>query len=204
VVRNSGEYGALGKYWVSGSYTIGPPLSEQFALYRNTKFILDSGRPGFEGFETFDQYQFGAANDVPVIGDWDGNGIDEMGVFRPHLGRFYLDTGNRGYEAIEPSYQFGLPTDKPVVGDWNGDGVDDLGVFRPSTGQFILDTGQRGYEGHEITTSTYQFGLSTDTPIVGDWNGDGVDGAYFVQIRRTHSSVCSFLTPAPGDMTARK
>lgn len=39
-----------------------------------------------------------------------------------------------------------------------------LGVFRPSTRQFILNT-------DPITRITY--GLSTDTPVTGDWNGDG-------------------------------
>ncbi len=39
-----------------------------------------------------------------------------------------------------------------------------FGVFRPSTRQFILNT-------DPVTRITY--GLSTDTPITGDWNGDG-------------------------------
>lgn len=178
VVANSGEYGALGEYWLSANFTPGINPSEQFAVYRNTRFLLDSGRPGFEGFELVDSFQFGLEGDVPIVGDWDGNGIDDLAVFRPETGTFILDSGARGFDGPEldtGSFQFGLGTDRPVVGDWNGDGIDDLGVFRPDGGLFILDSRMRGFEGHELDEGSFQFGLPTDSPVIGDWNGDGID-----------------------------
>ena len=43
------------------------------------------------------------------------------------------------------------------------------GVFRPSTGIWYLDTTKTG-----VMNKTFQFGKNGDVPVVGDWNGDGV------------------------------
>jgi len=41
-----------------------------------------------------------------------------------------------------------------------------IGIFRPSAHQFILDNGSE--------TTTITWGTATDTPVAGDWNGDGM------------------------------
>ena len=121
---------------------------------------------------------FGLPTDLPVAGDWNGDGIDEIGVWRPSTGRFYLDidgsrTWTAGVDRITAS--FGIPTDRPVAGDWNGDGIDDIGMWRPSTGRFYLDIdGSRTWTaGVDLITAS--FGIPTDRPMTGDWNGDGID-----------------------------
>ncbi len=117
---------------------------------------------------------FGLGADLPIIGDWNGDGSDQIGVFRPSNGRFFLDvdgsyTWTAGDVATAP---FGLSTDRPVIGDWNGDGTDDIGVFRPSTGRFYLDAdGSYSWSAGDVVSAT--FGLSTDQPVVGDWDGSG-------------------------------
>ena len=64
----------------------------------------------------------------PVVGDWNGDGLDGLGVFRN--GVWYLRNvahpGRGGHRPVA----FGNPGDVPVVGDWNGDGIDTIGVFR--------------------------------------------------------------------------
>jgi hypothetical protein len=117
---------------------------------------------------------FGYSTDLPLSGDWDGDGTDEIGIWRPGNRTFYLDgNGNYAWDpAADISATFGLSTDKPVVGDWNGDGADDIGVWRPSTRAFYLDFNGnfRWDSGTDITAT---FGIGTDMPLSGDWDGDG-------------------------------
>lgn len=56
---------------------------------------------------------------VPVTGDWNGDGITEIGVFRN--GTWVLDmNGNGAWNGamIDKTGTFGLATDKPVSGTW--------------------------------------------------------------------------------------
>ena len=112
--------------------------------------------------------QFGAVGDVPVAGDWDGNGTETVGVFRPSEGKFYLSNSSTS-QAADIVTSFGVNGDIPVVGDWDFEGTTTIGVFRPSTGTFYLSnsntTGAADY--------VFQYGATGDVPVAGDWNGDG-------------------------------
>jgi hypothetical protein len=112
-------------------------------------------------------FQFGAMGDIPVVDDWDGNGISDAGIFQPStLSYWRLDYNNNG--IADTTFQFGKNGDNPVVGDWNGEGTADVGVFRPSNGNWYLDITKTG-----TAWKTFQFGKNGDIPIVGDWNGEG-------------------------------
>ena len=65
-----------------------------------------------------------------MVGDWNGDGTDEVGVHRGDM--WYLDyDGNYGWNVPGDQYhRFGITGDEPVVGDWNGDGTDEVGVHR--------------------------------------------------------------------------
>jgi hypothetical protein len=103
---------------------------------------------------------------------------DTVGVFRPSTGQFFLSNENAG-GTPDITLSFGQSGDQPVAGDWNGDGIDDVGVFRPSTGRFLLRQPEivvvAGFPIKISTTITINFGLAGDVPLVGDWNGDGID-----------------------------
>lgn len=62
--------------------------------------------------------------DLPVAGDWDGDGTDEIGVRRPK-GVFRL----RHADGSVTRARLGEKGDLPVAGDWDGDGHTDLGVY---------------------------------------------------------------------------
>jgi hypothetical protein len=75
-------------------------------------------------------FVFGQAGDIPVVGDFNGDGIDDIGVYRN--GKWIVDTnGNHQIDATDKVFELGGAGDKPVVGDWNDDGVDDPGVYHP-------------------------------------------------------------------------
>ena len=73
---------------------------------------------------------FGNPGDQPVVGDWDGDGIDEIGLYRETTGLFYwrntLTTG-----IADGQIYFGDPGDRFVAGDWGiVDGVATPAVYR--------------------------------------------------------------------------
>ncbi|MGD9636072.1 MAG: SdrD B-like domain-containing protein, partial [Pirellulales bacterium] len=115
-------------------------------------------------------FLYGASGDVPVTGDWNGDGIRTIGVFRDGEWTVDLDGDGRLTEA-DGRFTYGQAGDQPVIGDFNGDGVDELGVYQ--NGQWIIDTnGDRQIDAHD---TVFALGEAGDTPVVGDWDGDGTD-----------------------------
>ncbi len=120
---------------------------------------------------SFRPVQFGATGDVPVSGDWDGDGKADLAVYRD--GSLM---GGQSFFYYRPSSDasvnfrqiaWGGAGDKPLVGDFDGDGKLDAAVFRPSTAAwYILQSSNN----QVIATN---FGTSTDIPTPADFDGDG-------------------------------
>jgi len=87
-------------------------------------------------------------------GDYDGDGTDDLAVFR-------RDTGLWAVRSVTRLY-FGSSTDRPVPGDYDGDGTTDIALFRRDTGLWAIRHVTRAY-----------IGSATDCPVPGDYNGDG-------------------------------
>jgi len=140
-------------------------------------FYLDyNGNGAWNGASVDRQYTFGMTGDMPIIGDWNGDGTMEIGVYRPLTRVFYLDyNGNGAWNgaSVDRQYTFGMTGDMPIIGDWNGDGTMEIGVYRPSTRVFYLDYNGNGVWNGASVDRQYTFGVTDDIPIIGDWNGDG-------------------------------
>ena len=120
--------------------------------------------------------------DVPVVGRIDKDTRADVGVFRNGTWIWHLTNGRP-----DRTDQFGAAGDIPIVGDWDGDGRDDLGVVRG--GAWILRITGRStkpsWVGRDVQVQphpesnavvlTFAYGLPTDGPVVGDWDGDGRD-----------------------------
>jgi hypothetical protein len=166
----------------------------EIGIFRSTE-VLQTG-PGFvlDSFGTnnwmpFDStFVFGEAGDMPVAGDFFGNGVVEMGVFRCVTGaatcQWYVDANNNGsWDGVsggDALWNFGIPGDIPVVGDWTGDGTSKIGIFRcPAAGStapclWVLDAGNNHTYDPATAVLAY-YGLTGDLPVVSNWNGGTVD-----------------------------
>ncbi len=115
-------------------------------------------------------FYYGNAHDVPVAGDWNGDGVDTVGHFRN--GRWRLDVDGTGkHSKHDVEFLYGQAGDRPVVGDFNRDGVDEVGVFRD--GKWYIDTdGDRELTDRDLVID---FGHADDQPIVEDFDADGED-----------------------------
>jgi len=83
-------------------------------------------------------FLFGDPGDRPVAGDWDGDGIDEIGLHRESSGCFYyrntLTTG-----VADGRFAFGDAGDRFVAGDWAIlEAAATPGLFRPSNLTFYF------------------------------------------------------------------
>ena len=115
-------------------------------------------------------FHYGTAGDQPVTGDWNGDGIRTIGIFRD--GKWRLDVDGDGkLSSRDEVANFGKSNDLPVVGDFNGDGIDEIGVYRE--GIWILDT--NGNLKQDAYDEVFRLGGIGELPMVGDWNGDGKD-----------------------------
>ncbi|MBS1795757.1 MAG: VCBS repeat-containing protein [Acidobacteria bacterium] len=96
----------------------------------------------------------------PIGADFDGDGKDDVSVYRPSTGVWYANCSCQGFRAV----QFGLPADVPVAADYDGDGRTDQAVYRSGM-WYILRSSDGG-------ASVVGFGLAGDVPTVGDYDGD--------------------------------
>ena len=140
------------------------PDTAQWSLDLNTNRRL-------EGREEF--FQFGQAEDIPVIGDWDTTrpGV-EVGVFRPSTGEWFLDNNGNFQLDTGEGIAYGAAGDQPMVGNYSESAGDEIAVYRASSGSWLIDSnGNR--TGDE---SFISYGEANLQPLVGNWDGlDSID-----------------------------
>lgn len=109
-------------------------------------------------------------NDRPISGDWDADGVTDIGVYRTSAARgtFYPALGS-SYTSIG----WGWPGDAAALGDYDGDGVTQVGIKRQGTGTWML----RSKSGAKATVTGV--GAGSDQPLTGDWDGNGHDNLGF-------------------------
>ncbi|GAB3434522.1 hypothetical protein GCM10027569_85670 [Flindersiella endophytica] len=157
--------------FVRGSQDDGPgPAGDVFvALSDGSRFIGDAIRW---------HLTFGFGAEVPQVGDFNGDGMDDVAVFtRGSAADVYvaLSTGTRFTgSGVLWHGSFAGGTEKPGVGDFNGDGRDDVVTFTGGTAADVYVALSNG--GAFTGTGGLwhgSFAGGTEVPGVGDFNGDG-------------------------------
>ena len=101
---------------------------------------------------------------MALVGDWDGDGVDTVGVYNPVTSTFFLKNSNSpgpgdlvfGYGPAGAGWM-------PMAGDWNGDGKDTIAFYDPIASTFFLKNTNTG--GAADLMFTFQVGV----PVCGRW-----------------------------------
>ena len=135
---------------------------------------------------------WGISTDFFVSGDFDGDGKDDVTVYRPSSpgnSNFYvLNSSNSTVTLINLGQTGDDPT---VVSDYNGDGKDDAAVYREGAA-----AGQQSYWFYKTSADDVvhyvPWGLNGDFPNPGDFDGNG--SADFQVQRNSGSGQGNFWT----------
>jgi hypothetical protein len=129
------------------------------------------------GADIFVAYGSHTLGDVPVAGDWDGNGTVTIGVVRRNVGGNWLwllrNSNTPGSPDLNFEYGSGTLNDIPVVGDWNGDGTTSIGVVRDIGTSWLWLLRNSNSPGFPDLNFSYGSPTLGDQLIVGDWDGNG-------------------------------
>jgi hypothetical protein len=115
----------------------------------------------------FASYRWGRAGDLPVVGDWDGDGTQTVGVVRPSAARDSNHLLLRNSDGSVLDLWYGRNGDRLVVGDWDANGTWTPAAVRAGVWS-IRNTNSTG-----PADTTVTFGGAGDNYLAGDWDGDG-------------------------------
>ena len=127
------------------------------------------GSPTRETVNALAQPFGNAADDnAPVVGDYDGDGIPDLGVFDRTTATFILARSGGGPPIVA---RLGNPAHDniPVVGDYNGDGHADLAIYDATAAAFLVVPSGGG----PLLTWPLGNPAHQDVPLAVDYAGSG-------------------------------
>ncbi len=130
---NPGDMPVAGDFNGNGSDTVSVYRPSNQTFYIINELGKDGAGLGAADFD----FVFGDAGDMPTAGDWDGDGMDTIGVFRPST-RETIQRNSNSAGAADNTFVYGNVGDMPFSGDWNGDGATTPGAFRSAQAKMFL------------------------------------------------------------------
>ena len=157
------------------------------------QFSMDMNHDGQPDLEF--QLREMRAGDVPVFGDWDGNGSDTPGFYRVSDSSWHIRNSFLAGEKESVVRMEAQPGGIPLAGDWDGDGSASFGMYYPDSGEVWLTNSVTPGAGLALAYTSEQSAF----PVVADWYGFGLDTIALVKdgqwwIRPNNIS-CVFSNP---------
>ncbi|XZE22515.1 SdrD B-like domain-containing protein [Pirellulaceae bacterium SH449] len=131
----------------------------QIALFKDGEWLIDINGNGI--WDEGDLWiKLGEQGDRPIVGDWDGDGKDDIGV--------YGNTWRADELTLER--EPGLPdaTNQRLTRPKN------LPPDRDSVRERLMQRSSEGTPRSDEVDHVFRFGSNNDTPVAGDFNGDGI------------------------------
>jgi VCBS repeat-containing protein len=155
---NPGDIPLAGDFNGDGCDTVSIYRAPEQRFYIINELGKNEGGLGAAEFS----YVFGDPGDKPFVGDFDGDGIETVGLHRESTGLVYFrNTHTQG--NADNQFIFGDPGDRLVAGDWTGYGTFTPALFRPSnTTMFFRYTNTPGNADVQ-----WQNGQSSWLPVAG-------------------------------------
>ncbi|MEX0643140.1 MAG: choice-of-anchor Q domain-containing protein, partial [Pirellulales bacterium] len=123
-------FNVAGAIPVAGNFDNNAANGDEIGLYNAGKWYLDTNR----------NFVIGAGDTLlttnllghPIVGDFDGDGKDDLAVFNSNV--FSFNLANDGFgDANDATITWGFPgvLDRPIAADMDQDGIDDIGLWVP-------------------------------------------------------------------------
>jgi len=110
------------------------------------------------------EYLFGNPGDKPFVGDFNGNGVETIGLHRESTGLVYFRNSHTQGVA-DNEFIFGDPKDRLVAGDWVQTGINSPAVFRPGSTTFYF----RHSNTQGNADNQFVWGDTPDLPVAGNF-----------------------------------
>ncbi|MCA9241356.1 MAG: hypothetical protein KDA37_14195, partial [Planctomycetales bacterium] len=189
----------VGAVPVAGNFDGNAANGDEIGLYRNGTWVLDSVKNYVLTGGATDLVVINGLQGHPVVGDFDGDGLDDLAVFNDNTWYFDMAAtgglGNfNGNANADQTLVWGFPgvLDRPVAADMDQDGIDDIGMWVPRNGAtpsqiiaewYFLVSGGAGPAAGSIAAINHpfspvpfgndlfaQFGDELALPIVGNFD----------------------------------
>lgn len=161
VFGNPGDVPLIGDWNGDGCDTVSVYRPSEATVYIINKVGQKGASLGPADFS----FGYGNPNERVFSGDWNGNGVDGVGLRRTDT-MYLRNSLNSG--PADNVFTFGNAGEVPLGGDWNGNGTDGVAVFRfdGQFGSFFFDNDNNG----GVADLETGFETSSPVPVAGSFD----------------------------------